>query len=132
MGNEVLHLPLKSGFYLMIELGSKREEYREITPYWIARLVNRHFVDLLKISNEDAWQEKRYDESFVKELETYITLNGADVVINDFDSVLFSYGYTKRRIKCKTGKLRIDYGKTEWGAEEGKKYFVIPLEGRIL
>ncbi len=33
-----LHLPLLAKWYEMIERGEKKEEYREITPYWISRL----------------------------------------------------------------------------------------------
>lgn len=35
----VLHLPLKKGWYEMIESGVKTEEYREIKPYWAKRLL---------------------------------------------------------------------------------------------
>jgi hypothetical protein len=34
----ILHLPLKSEWYNLIESGIKTEEYREIKPYWIKRL----------------------------------------------------------------------------------------------
>jgi hypothetical protein len=37
---KTLHLPLKAKWYEMIESGVKTEEYREIKPYWIIRLVN--------------------------------------------------------------------------------------------
>lgn len=33
-----LHLPLLAKWYEMIESGEKKEEYREDTPYWRARL----------------------------------------------------------------------------------------------
>lgn len=36
--NNILHLPLKSEWYNLIESGIKTEEYREIKPYWIKRL----------------------------------------------------------------------------------------------
>lgn len=36
--NSILHLPLKSEWYNLIESGIKTEEYREIKPYWIKRL----------------------------------------------------------------------------------------------
>lgn len=35
---KILHLSLKAKWYEMIERGEKREEYREIKPYWIKRL----------------------------------------------------------------------------------------------
>lgn len=36
--DKILHLPLKSEWYNLIESGIKTEEYREIKPYWIKRL----------------------------------------------------------------------------------------------
>lgn len=35
---KTLHLSLKAKWYEMIESGEKKEEYREIKPYWIKRL----------------------------------------------------------------------------------------------
>ena len=34
----ILDLPLMAVWFLMIESGEKKEEYREIKPYWIKRL----------------------------------------------------------------------------------------------
>jgi hypothetical protein len=36
---KILELPLKKEWYNMIESGEKREEYREIKPYWSKRIV---------------------------------------------------------------------------------------------
>ena len=36
---KTLHLPLKAKWYEMIESGVKTEEYREIKPYWMKRLL---------------------------------------------------------------------------------------------
>ena len=37
---KILDLFLKHKFYNMIDCGFKTEEYRDITPYWINRIVN--------------------------------------------------------------------------------------------
>lgn len=37
----ILHLTLKKQWYDMIESGIKKEEYREMKPYWHKRLLNR-------------------------------------------------------------------------------------------
>ena len=37
---EILDLPLKKQWYQMIESGIKKEEYREIKPYWEKRLLD--------------------------------------------------------------------------------------------
>ena len=40
---KILHLTLKRKWYDMIESGIKREEYREIKPYWEIRLAHKKF-----------------------------------------------------------------------------------------
>jgi len=39
----ILHLTLKKKWFDMILSGVKREEYREIKPYWRKRLLNKKF-----------------------------------------------------------------------------------------
>ena len=40
---KILHLTLKKKWFDMIASGEKPDEYREIKPYWIKRLLNRHY-----------------------------------------------------------------------------------------
>ena len=49
------------------------------------------------------------------------------------DRLVFTLGYPKsddaeRRLEFKNPKIRIGTGRPEWGAEPGKKYFVITWE----
>ena len=37
---KVLHLNLRKKWYDMILSGEKKEEYREIKPYWVKRIAN--------------------------------------------------------------------------------------------
>lgn len=98
----VLDLPLKSEWYEMIESGEKREEYREIKPYWARRLcsigTDGAFCDLCEehgINNDcNAHSDKGY------------TL------------VRFRYGYTKRTILFELKRISIGIGKPEWGAPD--------------
>jgi len=46
----ILHLTLKKKWFDMIVSGEKREEYREIKPYWIKRLEGKHF-DIIRAYN---------------------------------------------------------------------------------
>lgn len=39
----VLHLTLKRQWFDMIASGVKKEEYREIKPYWVKRLAGQHY-----------------------------------------------------------------------------------------
>jgi len=54
-------------------------------------------------------------------------------VRQDYDTVTFSNGYAKHRDQFEIELKRIDirYGRTYWGAENGKKYYVLEL-GEIL
>jgi len=47
---KVLHLTLKKKWFDMIMSGEKKEEYREIKPYWIKRLVSKDF-DTIRFRN---------------------------------------------------------------------------------
>lgn len=47
MKKTVLHLPLKTEYYLDIVHGRKLEEYRLMNEYWTKRLVNRHYDYML-------------------------------------------------------------------------------------
>ena len=86
-----LFLTLKAQWYDMIESGEKKEEYREIKPYWQKRLEGK-----------------------------------------DYDTVTFSYGYTKRKMTYKCNGIRKDKGNPKWGAESEIIYYVISLGERII
>jgi hypothetical protein len=47
---KVLHLTLKKQWFDMIYSGVKREEYREMKPYWHKRLLNKHY-DAIRFRN---------------------------------------------------------------------------------
>jgi len=47
---KVLHLTLKKKWFDMIASGEKREEYREIKPYWNRRLINKSY-DVIQFRN---------------------------------------------------------------------------------
>ncbi len=46
----VLNLTLKKKWFDMILSGEKKQEYREIKPYWDSRLLNKRF-DVVKFKN---------------------------------------------------------------------------------
>jgi len=45
---KILHLTLKKKWYDMILSGEKKEEYREIKPYWVKRFTNQATKDLIQ------------------------------------------------------------------------------------
>lgn len=99
---KTLTLSLKRKWFEMIRDGVKLEEYREISDYWKNRL---------------------YDYQ----------MDGSNIITGEFkkyDKVVFTMGYpkaddTSRRLEFKNPKIKIGTGRPKWGAEQGKRYFVI-------
>lgn len=109
----VLHLTLKRKWFTMIAIGEKKEEYREIKKHWVSRLCEYHpgsvGGDLIDNHSAVAYTLKEWD--------AIIFRNG------------YSGGASLMSVKCLS--VKIGTGKEEWGAEPGKKYFVIKL-GEII
>lgn len=116
----ILYLPLNAKWYNMIESGEKKEEYREIKPYWqkrILRCYGTHWIYDDGTCIEEGprgcadclWAGPRYKK---------------------FDAVRFSYGYTKRTMTFEIESIGIGKGKPEWGAPE-EDVFIIKLGNRI-
>lgn len=100
----------------MIASGEKKEEYREIKPYWVSRLVD-------EIELPRTWE---LNEGFAFELA------GHKCVMKNsqaFDCVEFRNGYSKNapKVRLKIRDIVQDYGKEKWGAVYGQPYFVIKL-----
>lgn len=113
---KILHLPLKSAWYLMIESGVKKEEYREIKPYWIKRLAK------CKGSNDHNvtgfWCKKANCHSCI------VHSNGFHP--EGYTHVLFRYGYTKRTMLFKLDSISIGKGNPDWGAPD-ENVFILKL-----
>ena len=109
---KILYLTLKAKFYDMIEAGIKREEYREMKPFWIKRLVE--CID--------------YELGFRQ-------LN-ATVKFKDFTHVHFArgghFGSSLPQMRWELKEIVIGEGKEEWGAEKNKSYFVIKLGEKVI
>lgn len=109
MEQKILDLPLKAEWYDMIESGEKKEEYREIKPFWIRRLTELK-TDTLLFSHRNGYQE---------------------VPFKKYDAVRFRYGYTKRTMTFEVEDIVIGMGNPEWGAPE-TPVFIIKLCSRIM
>lgn len=113
-----LHLNLKKKWFDMFLAGIKKEEYREIKQFWVSRFVNLLVVDHTKNkSHLELILSEDYDKAF----------------FNFFDTITFSNGYAKDRPQfvIELKGIEIREGKPEWGAEPGKKYFVLKT-GQVL
>lgn len=98
---QVLILPIKKKWFDMIKSGEKKEEYREIKPYYTAR-----FKNFKPRVNNFGMGEWIYSQIII----------------------IFRNGYKKDSptIKCKC-RLRIGQGKEEWGAEPNKEYYILDI-----
>lgn len=106
----------------MIESGVKTEEYREIKPYWIKRLMA--YKDGYKIPE---FMLEVYSEH-ITTLKVLLSEDKLESI--DFDSIKFSYGYTKHTMTFELERITIGKGRKEWGAPDND-VFIIKLGGRV-
>lgn len=100
---KILDLVLTYHWYDMIESGEKKEEYREIKPYWKRRLI-----------------EQPMDE------------DSGHVFFRDYDYVCFHRGYTSTTMIFTVREISMGVGKPEWGAPTDRPVFIIKLGERLL
>lgn len=119
---KILTLQLKKKWFSMIRDGVKLEEYREIKPHYIRQFIK--FEPLKK----DAIEHYKigFDEGEINGMEN-------DLLLLEYSKLVFTLGYPKagdssRRLEFKKPKIHIGKGRPEWGAEPGKKYFIITWE----
>lgn len=122
-----LRLSLKTKWFEMTKAKVKTEDYREINNYWCRRL--------LKVDEEtewDIWKELIEDLANPKRKheDAFQCLSFFGARFKKFDYNVMTLGYPKnedtdRILKLKHKGIEIRTGNPEWGAEEGKMYFVI-------
>lgn len=119
---ETLYLPLKKEWYEMIERGEKKEEYREIKPYWQKRLLYCYNHTWLSIDGLCINRGRRgcFDCDLAPAQQLF-----------EFDTVRFSYGYTRRTMTFEVESITIGRGRPEWGAPDCD-VFIIKLGRRIV
>jgi len=101
----MLILPIKKKWYDMILSGEKKEEYREIKPYWTRRLMT--------VLGYKGDYTMMYSLEFIREEPLDVLLKNGYA----YDAPSFIAGCT----------LSIKTGKEEWGAEKGKRYYVFTI-----
>lgn len=105
---KILNLPLKARWYDMIESGEKKEEYREIKPYWYQRLYQRkkEFAYAGRLTRDDA--------EYACDLGLRYILTGEgfhDNELKPYTHVRFRYGYTKRTMLFELKEIIIKLGR---------------------
>ena len=102
----MLILPIKKKWYDMILAGDKKEEYREIKPYWY-----RRFRKIFLFTRPG-------------ELSGMLTLPWG----YDDKEIMFRNGYSKNSHACIARcTLSVGTGREEWGAERGRQYFILTI-----
>lgn len=125
MEKKVLTLSVKKEWFDKIVSNEKKEEYREVKPYWVARFYYDRFGKL--------------SPKMVKELTDYIikhgdtehfeAKNGIEVSFIPYTHVLFinGYGDDKPRVEKEIEWIDIDRPRKGWCPDDflGKEFFVI-------
>lgn len=115
---KILDLPLKAKWYEMIERGEKREEYREIKPYWVKRLCY-----CTRVCSNGHWSEKYY--------KCVLTCKSVGAYMVHYTHVRFRYGYTSRTMTFPVESISVGLGNPEWGAPTDKEVFIIKLGNKL-
>ena len=115
--NEI-HLTLKKHWWDMIASGEKKEEYREIKPYWIRRLCYAYRTQDVTCKQSEC--EKCFKASLCND----------GYMCYPFDEVVFHKGYTSETMRFSVVGVHYGQGKIEWGAPEGECVFIIKLGDR--
>lgn len=119
---KTLDLVLKGKWYDMISSGEKREEYREIKPYWFDRLIDCFM-------KKDAELATRYfgKEGRTTNIEAINDdIDGEWISFKGFTHIRFRRGYTNTTMLFKCDGITIGHGRTDWGAPE-EEVFIIKL-----
>lgn len=124
-----LQLSLKKQWFEMTKAGIKTEDYREITPYWIARLTRNEInLSIDEINYALCALRDGYNEEQVFDIY--------GLCLNNFETNTMTLGYpkstdTERILKLEHEGIEIRKGNPDWGAEPDKLYFVIKHGKRI-
>ncbi len=116
----MLFLVLKDPWFSMIKSGEKPEEYRDIKPHYIRQFIKDESLkkDLIRD------YERGFDDGEIEALKN-------EAVYHKFDTAHYAKGMPKKgtqpekHIFFNNPKIKVCYGKPEWGAKPGKLYFVI-------
>lgn len=112
---KILQLTLKKKWFDMILSGKKKEEYREIKPYWIQRLT---------------WHEFHKADS----LTLLHNLANKKAIRKDFDAIQFKNGYSKDAPTMLVELKGIHYGhpaRKEWSDDNSGNWFFCLELGEI-
>ena len=111
--DNILELPLKKEWYNLIESGIKKEEYREIKPFWLKRLCTKETIKEINVDNVC---------NDVETLEALYSIG--KIKLRQFDKIRFRYGYTKKTMTYYLRNITIGKGNKDWGAMDGPVFII--------
>ncbi len=128
---KTIYLNLFIKWFVMVCKLIKKEEYRKITPYWCNRLLLFYGVKMPVKWWEDYF--KLCGFAIVNILK--VQLEEGKITRVPYRNITFDNGYKPLNVRPRfeidyTG-LEIGEGNPDWGAEEGKQYFILKL-GKIV
>lgn len=129
---KILHLALKKKWFDMIASGEKKEEYREIKPYWITRLIDssgypKESKGDLKYLPENIWFDINNGHDANDTLKAYFSK------FKTYDKVTFKNGYSKDARAMTFECMGIEIGKPnpDWLDGWQGELFIIKLGDRL-
>jgi hypothetical protein len=122
-----LQLSLKKNWFKLTKSGEKKEDYREITPYWANRFLGQ---------SQSFWKGYLRYSSSNKRCYGFKNQDSINYIISEckgfkkFETNTMTLGYPKasdkeRILKLEHKGIEIRTGNPNWGAKEGVLYFVI-------
>lgn len=122
---KTIDLVLKAEWYDMIASGEKREEYREIKPYWCRKIMTqRGFKCPNKFSY--GFSQSSFPQFMCRRTGTACIQPNS----SGFTYVRFRRGYTTEAMTFKVESVIIGKGNPEWGAPD-YDVFIIRLGERV-
>lgn len=119
--NMTLDLVLKHKWYDLIACGKKREEYREIKPYWVKRLL-----PCTNVCCDGHWNI-RYDRCVARcsASSGHMNYYFEGKRVGPYTHVRFRRGYSRTTMQFEIDNVSIGVGDPGIGAPENEKVFVI-------
>jgi len=116
--DKILHLTLNKKWFDMILSGEKKEEYREIKPYWITRLV-KYFQNYSALINYPYLYDRGKGKYHIE--------------FKSFTHIKFVNGYGKDKptMILRLDSIVLSKGVEKWGGDPNKYYITIKL-GEII
>jgi hypothetical protein len=126
---KILTLPIRKQWFDMIKSGVKKEEYRDLKPFYMSRLIEQdpNSGSLCARKSDLIYNLMRLGQN--KNFHAPALLYKKGYRLKDFDFVKFTNGYGNSvpSIICEVKKIVIRSGKSDWGARPNVHYFVIVL-----